>query len=218
MCGRYTLHSNKEAIAKTLGLADVPQLSLRFNVAPTQQVATIRAQPERELVLMRWGLIPHWAKDPSIGNRMINARSETVATKPSFRSAFKSRRCLVVVDGFYEWKKTAAKKKQPYYIRMKDEEPFAFAGLWESWQDMESCTILTTRPNELMKNLHDRMPVILSSNDYCLWLDPTLDDREQLESLLVPCPSSDMKAYPVSTTVNSPKNDRPECIEEVCEE
>jgi putative SOS response-associated peptidase YedK len=186
----------------------------RYNVAPTQQVGVVRtADGQRELSFMQWGLVPRWAKDPKIGSQMINARAETAAEKPSFRDAFKRRRCLVVADGFYEWKKTGGKTKQPFYIRMKDNRPFGFAGLWERWGELESCTILTTCPNELCASVHDRMPVILSPNDYDQWLDPKVTDAPQLQLLLDPYPSDEMTADPISTHVNNVRNIDEKCIE-----
>jgi putative SOS response-associated peptidase YedK len=172
------------------------------------------------LTLLSWGLIPAWAKDPAMGRRMINARAETVAEKPAFRSAFRRRRCLIAADGYYEWRKTG-KTKQPYYIRLKDERLFAFAGLWESWtgpdhsdsQPLETCTIITTRANELSQPIHDRMPAILRESDYDLWLDPAEQDRDRLTPLLEPYDSDLMIADPVSTLVNNPRNDKPGCIE-----
>lgn len=166
---------------------------------------------------MHWGLIPSWAKDPSIGNRIINARSETVAEKPSFRAAFKRRRCLIPANGFYEWKKIG-KKKQPYYVRRKDGEPFAFAGLWEPWEGedgtvIESCTILTTEPNADIRPLHNRMPVILDPSDYDQWLNPEVDELETLAPLMHPYPDGKLEAVPVSPLVNNPKNDDAQCIE-----
>jgi putative SOS response-associated peptidase YedK len=170
---------------------------------------------------MRWGLIPSWADDPAIGARMINARAETVAMKPAFRSAFRQRRCLVIADGFYEWRKLP-RRKQPHYIRLRDRKPFAFAGLWERWTGSDrvgdaasvlSCTIITTAPNELIAPLHNRMPVILRSKDYGTWLDPDTTQCDVLEPLLCPYPPDEMEAYPVSTHVNNPSNDTPECID-----
>jgi putative SOS response-associated peptidase YedK len=194
---------------------------LRYNIAPTQEIAAVRADGERgcrTLVSLRWGLIPSWAKDPSIGNRMINARAETVAEKPSFRNAMKRRRCLVLSDGYYEWQKKQGPKgpKQPFYFCLNDERPFAFAGLWESWKDpsgsrLESCTIITTEANTLTRPIHDRMPVILPADSYDHWLDPTLHDAAELQPLLRSYPSEEMKAFPVSTLVNSPRNDDPAC-------
>jgi putative SOS response-associated peptidase YedK len=219
MCGRFTLRTSPQEVAKTFGLLEVPDLRVRYNVAPTQQVLTIALQDgKRQGQLRRWGLVPSWADDPKIGYRLINARAETVADKPSFRSAFKRSRCLVVADGFYEWKKGAnAKTKQPFYIRLKQDRPFAFAGLSERWsrngETIESCTLITTDPNELMAAIHDRMPVILLRDDYDLWLDPEFEDKQKLLSLLRPYPANEMKAYPISTLVNSPKNDVAACIE-----
>jgi len=219
MCGRFTLRSSPKAVAEVFGLAEPPHLSPHFNIFPSQSVAAVRQQPEthrKELSLLHWGLIPSWAEDPSIGNRMANARSETAATKPSFRRAFKSRRCLVVADGFYEWQKTDG-KKQPYFIRLKNDHPFGLAGLWEGWdkqgEPIESCTILTTEANKLMMPIHDRMPVIIPPDQFDLWLDPAVHDEKVLSGMLRPFNSSDMIAYPISTLVNSPKNDVAACIE-----
>jgi putative SOS response-associated peptidase YedK len=169
--------------------------------------------------LLRWGLIPSWADDPRIGNRLINARAETVATKPAFRRAFKERRCLLLVDGFFEWQRQA-RRKQPFYIRLCDGRPFAFAGLWEQWEGSEgttvqSCTILTTTSNDLVGGIHHRMPVILSPTHYDRWLDPGLQEPAVLQPLLRPYPADEMTAYPVSPRVNSPANDSPECTEPV---
>lgn len=198
-----------------------PTLSGRFNIAPSQQVLAVRLNPEvqqRELVALRWGLIPFWADDPSLGNRMTNARSETVAEKPSFRKAFKSQRCLLVADGFYEWQETNG-KKQPSYITLKDGRPFGLAGLWERWdkqgERIESCTILTTDANEIMSPIHDRMPVIIPPEKYSLWLDPTEHDRKKLTRLLRPFDSDEMTAYSVSTFVNNAKHDSAQCIEPI---
>ena len=192
-----------------------------YNVAPTQEVPAVVAGNgggERRLEMLRWGLIPSWADDPGIGARMINARSETVAEKPSFRRAFKERRCLIPADGFYEWQKTNG-GKQPHYIRMKNGRPFAFAGLWESWKgdgnEIRSCTILTTNPNDIAGEIHNRMPVILPPEGYEVWLYPDVRETDQLLSLLAPYPPSDMEAYPVSRRVNSPSNNEPSCVESV---
>jgi putative SOS response-associated peptidase YedK len=220
MCGRYTLYAPKaEVLADLFGLTDVPPLEPRYNITPTQQVPAVRActdAPGRELVLLRWGLIPSWADDLSIGNRLINARAETVASKPSFRSAFRRRRCLLVADGFYEWAQEDG-RKQPYYFRLKDGQPFAFAGLWEEWQrggeSVASCTILTTTANNLLASYHERMPVILPRQDHSPWLDRQLQDPAMLEALLRPYPSGEMAAYPVSARVNNPRNDDPQCLQ-----
>jgi putative SOS response-associated peptidase YedK len=219
MCGRYTLRAPAADVARAFQVDETPSLFPRYNIAPTQPVPIVRQAAAREMVLARWGLVPSWASDLSIGYKLINARSETAASKPSFRSAFKQRRCLVVADGFYEWEK-AGKHKQPFHIRMKDDGPFAFAGLWERWQEpggepVESFTILTTEANGLMKPLHDRMPVILAPWDYDRWIDSKSRDVEELQALLVPCPDEWLTATPVSTYVNSPKNEGPKCLEPV---
>jgi putative SOS response-associated peptidase YedK len=222
MCGRFTLHSPAKAIADLFGLIGEPSLQPRYNIAPTQPVPIIRilranpATRQRELVPVRWGLVPAWADDPAIGNRLINARAETVASKPSFREAFRYRRCLVPADGFYEWTKEGG-RKQPVYIRRKDGQPFAFAGLWEEWERegeiIQSCVIITTQANQMMAEYHDRMPVILHSNDYDLWLDPDVQDPKILEPLLRPYPSDDLDVYPVSRLVNDPRHEDPKCVE-----
>jgi putative SOS response-associated peptidase YedK len=218
VCGRYTLRTPVETLAEEFGITGpLPEVPTRFNVAPTQEVAAVLEEGEqRKLEMLRWGLIPSWADDPAIGNRMINARSETAAQKPSFRSAFRKRRCLVLADGFYEWQKTAS-GKQPYYIRMGDGSPFAFAGLWESWgkhgEEVRSCTILTTEANGLVGEIHHRMPVILPAEEYDLWLDPDMGEAEPLLDLLRPYPDDVMEAYPVSRFVNSPSNDSEQCVE-----
>jgi putative SOS response-associated peptidase YedK len=225
MCGRYSLTQTGEAIAEAFQLETVPYLEPRYNIAPTQPVAAIIATPEApdpEYHLFRWGLIPSWAKDPAIGNRLINARSETVSEKPSFRAAFKRRRCLILADGFYEWQRQAnSKSKQPYYIFLKDHQPFAFAGLWEHWTDpnsggeLQTCTILTTSPNELMEPIHNRMPVVLHPEDYAAWLDPDYDDAAELQAMLGPYDSDAMAHYPISTKVNNPGYDMPDCIQPI---
>jgi putative SOS response-associated peptidase YedK len=220
MCGRFTLADPDADLAVQFNLAEIPDLQPRYNIAPTQPVAAVRLNAEgaaREMVLFYWGLIPFWAKDPGIGARMINARAETAAEKPAFRAAFKRRRCLVVADGFYEWQKQDG-GKQPFFIRMKEGKPFAFAGLWEHWEGgdgsvIESCTLLTTEPNELLRPVHNRMPVILHPRDYELWLDVGVEDARRLRPLLRPFPAAEMEAYAVSRRVNSPENDDPSVIE-----
>jgi putative SOS response-associated peptidase YedK len=216
MCGRFTLRTPMTVLIRQfqIDLGADQQLPLRFNVAPTQDIPVVRYTDDgRELTLMRWGLIPSWSKDPKSGPLLINARSETAAEKPAFRSAFKTRRCLIPADGFYEWKK-AGNKKQPYYFRLTDGQPFAFAGLWEKWQVIESCTILTTEANELAAQMHDRMPVILSPNDYAEWLDPLAKEPGKL---LTPFPASEMSAIPVNPIVNNARNEGPACIEPMVE-
>ena len=220
MCGRFTLGATAATLAAQFDLANVPTWTPRYNIAPTQEVLVVlqpSPQANREARLHRWGLIPPWAKDPSIGNRMINARAETVATKPAFRRAFKERRCLLLADGLYEWQRQE-RRKQPFYIRLRDGRPFAFAGLWEHWEGSEgmaiqSCTILTTTSNEVVGRIHDRMPVILSPTDYDRWLDPSIQEPAVLQPLLRPYPADELMAYPVSTRVNNPANDSPECVE-----
>lgn len=221
MCGRFTLRAPASVIAEQFSLFDLPSLSPRYNIAPTQTVAVVRQVGQaggagRELVNLRWGLIPHWAKDPAIGNRMINARSESVAEKPAYRTALRRRRCLVAADGFYEWQ-PGGRRKQPYFIRMKDDLPFGFAGLWETWEGpensyIESCTIITTDANELMAPIHDRMPVIVDPKDYGLWLDTSIQDPARLLPLLCPLHGDVLVAEPVGTRVNSPANDDAACI------
>ena len=281
MCGRFTLRASARVIAEQFGLFELPPFAARFNIAPTQLVPVIRQcekgvgslLPERpdgghrrealvvaqktpdpffrELVWLRWGLVPGWAQDPTIGNRLINARAETAAEKPAFRAALRRRRCLIAADGFYEWQR-AGRTKQPYFIRLRNDQPFAFAGLWEAWEGeaekgsgpicaqhpegghqpkvgrgkldltpfplshgsrLETCTLLTTEPNDLLRPIHDRMPVIVAPDDYRRWLDPAVEDPRQLAPLLVPYPSEPMEAYPVGGLVNNPTHESPRCIE-----
>jgi putative SOS response-associated peptidase YedK len=220
MCGRFSLTQSAATIAQTFQIGEVPPLTPSYNIAPTQLIATInradQATPQ-QFQWMRWGLIPSWAKDAKIGNRLINARVETVAKKSSFHNSFKHRRCLILADGFYEWQKLE-NRKQPYYFQLQDSEPFAFAGLWSKWQTKEreiiiSCTIITTAANELVQSVHDRMPIILSPEVYDRWLDPELTNSESILDLLKPYASEKMQAIPVSSLVNNPANDRPECIQ-----
>lgn len=218
MCGRFTLTASGDDLAALFEIEAVPNLEPRYNIAPTQPVAVVRLDPEgrrRVFTLMRWGLIPSWAKDIGIGNRLINARAETLTEKPAFRTAFRRRRCLIPADGFYEWQKQTAGRKQPYFIGLPNRRPFAFAGLWEHWEGadgsvLDSCTIITTEANERVRALHDRMPVILDRGDFGDWLDPATP-LDRLLHLLRPYPF-EMLIYPVSTLVNAPENDRPECI------
>ena len=217
MCGRFTLPVDAHQIREAFPWITVPdEIQPRFNIAPSQPVAVIPNDGENRLDFFVWGLIPSWAKDPAIGNRMINARGETVEEKPSFRAAFKRRRCLVLADGFYEWKRERT-TKQPYYFRMKDHRPFAFAGLWERWEKedpaIESCCLITIGPNAVMEPIHHRMPVILPMTQCAEWLDASLHETERLNRLLRPFPSEKMEAYPVSPLVNNPRHDTPECVE-----
>lgn len=219
MCGRFTLRTPTNLLVEQFLLDTTPEWTARYNLAPTQALLCARRQPadaQRHAALLTWGLVPSWADDPKIGSRMINARADGIAEKPSFRHAFRKRRCLVLADGYYEWK-TEGKQKQPYYIRMQDERPFAFAGLWESWRKgqgdpLETVTIITTDSNELTRPIHNRMPVILDAADYDRWLDPAYDDKDQLLQLLVPYDSPLMKVEPVSTRVNNVRNDDAECL------
>ncbi len=217
MCGRFSLTAAPADVQAVFALATPPALPPRYNIAPTQQVPIVRvgASGARELVLVRWGLIPYFAKDASVGNRMINARAESVTVKPSFRDAFRRRRCLVVADGFYEWQ-AGPFGKTPHYIRSADGRPFAFAGLWDRWrapdgQVVESCTIITTDANATVRPLHDRMPVILEGARLDEWLDPATPP-ERLRALLAPPAEGALRAHPVSTLVNRPENDLPECV------
>lgn len=217
MCGRFSLSTPGSALAEQLQLAEVPALAPRYNIAPTQEIAVVRqVNSDRILDLVRWGLIPSWATDPVIGARMINARAETVAEKPAFRAAFSRRRCLVLADGFYEWQRTNG-QKQPFYFHLRDNKPFAFAGLWEQWQGtdgttIDTCALLTTSANEVLRPIHERMPVILHPDDYTLWLDPAMHERDVLLSLLTPYPAGEMAGYPVSSFVNKATNDTPQCV------
>jgi putative SOS response-associated peptidase YedK len=218
MCGRYSLIVDASVLAGVFEINPPAGLKPRFNIAPTQTVPIVRAGREapREWTEVRWGLVPSWAKDPKIGARMINARGETVAEKPSFRSAVTRRRCLIPADGFYEWVKTDS-GKQPHYIHFEDGRAFAFAGLWESWhkgndEPLDTCTIITTTPNDLVAGLHDRMPVILPPEIFTEWLTPDPLAPDRLKDLLAPHPATNMEAYPVSIHVNKPANDDPECV------
>ncbi len=219
MCGRFTLTAEINTLQESFPWLNIPpEITPRYNIAPTQPVAVVPNDGKNRLDFYNWGLLPGWAKDPAMGSRMINARSETLAEKPAFRSAFRRRRCLVLADGFFEWQKQAGSKaKIPTYIRLSSEKPFAFAGLWEQWNSIDgstilSCTIITTEPNEMMKGIHNRMPVILPEDAYQSWLDPAEKQPDQLSALLQPYPAELMAAYPVSTLVNNPRNDLPQCV------
>ncbi len=234
MCGRYSLTTPMEAVRQLFDFPERPNLAMRVNIAPSQEVAAVRLGAEgagqgrgagRHFVWLRWGLIPSWAKEPGIGNRMINARAETLAEKPAFRAAFRRRRCLIPADGFYEWR-TERGRKQPYRIALTRAAPFAFAGLWERWEGakggaaaggagdagIETCTIVTTEANARLRTIHHRMPVILAPEAYDLWLDPATPGAEA-QALLRPAPSEWFTAYRVSPKINSPANDDPALIE-----
>jgi putative SOS response-associated peptidase YedK len=219
MCGRFTLTVNPAEQQEPFNNFTFPEkFAPRFNIAPTQPILAIPNDDKFTADFFVWGLIPMWAKDPNIGNRLINARAETLPEKPAFRGSLKYKRCLILADGFYEWKTVEGKKsKTPFFIHMKDRKPFAFAGLWDSWNSPEgsqikTCTIITTEPNGLMSLLHNRMPVILHPRDYDKWLDPSAQTPEQLMPLLKPFPAEGMDAYPVTPLVNKPANDIPELV------
>jgi putative SOS response-associated peptidase YedK len=218
MCGRFALIVDASVLADVFEVEVPQEIKPRFNIAPTQTAPIVRRgnQGNRELASARWGLVPSWSKDEKIGARMINARGETVAEKPSFRSAVKTRRCLVPASGFYEWVRTG-ETKQPHFIHFSDGRTFAFAGLWERWHKgdgdpLDTFTIITTTPNELMQELHDRMPVILPPDRYAEWVHPDPLHPNRLQELLAPCSVEGMEEYPVSTYVNRPTNDGAECI------
>lgn len=220
MCGRFTLFLPPGLLAELFGLAEPRCGPERYNIAPTQLVAVIRqVEPGvNRLDQLRWGLIPPWAKDPSIGSRMINARCETLEDKPAFRNAFRFRRCLIPASGFYEWRKQGG-KKLPEYLRLKGEPPMIFAGLWESWTSpngeiVESCTIVTTAANSFVARLHERMPVLLKPADWELWLDRSVTDPARLRHLLRPYPAEEMEGWTVSSLVNTPKNDTAELVKQ----
>jgi putative SOS response-associated peptidase YedK len=213
MCGRFTLRTPGRQLADFFGLPDVPNLSPRFNVAPSQPVVTVRQLPQgRHMAMLTWGLVPHWSHEPQA---FINARSETAADKPAFRGPFRRRRCLIAADGFYEWKREG-KRKQPYFFTLPHNNPFAFAGLWDRWEGngsgVEGCTILTTDANESVQPVHERMPVILETQDWDVWLDPDEHDLKTLQPLLRPY-AGVLAGYPVSTLVNNPRQDSPELIQ-----
>ena len=219
MCGRFTLTVNPDELKDTFSDYTFPAMfAPRFNIAPSQPVLAIPNDDKFTADFFIWGLIPMWAKDAEIGNRLINARGETLAEKPSFRGSYRHKRCLILADGFYEWKTFGGRKtKTPYYIHMQDRKPFAMAGLWDHWESpdgssVKSCTIITTTPNELTGAIHDRMPVILHPRDYRKWLDPAPQTPENLQPLIKPFPAEAMTAYSVSTLVNKATNDVPEMV------
>ena len=215
MCGRFAFYSPSEAVAALFGVPASPIVEPRYNIAPTQFVASIRRSEDQrnELTMLRWGLVPFWAKDPAIGNRMINARAETVAEKPSFRNAYRKRRCLILADGFYEWRKEGD-GKTPFFISLANGQAFAFAGLWEQWQSKETeeilqtTTIVTTAANDFLSQVHHRMPIILEPENSTRWLDGELD---LLDEVTVGSPP--LRAWPVQRTVNNARNEVPELIE-----
>lgn len=221
MCGRFTITLEPAFFQQELDLGKIPSEWIpRYNTAPTQEVPVVRDSNARDVDMLRWGLIPFWAKDESIGYKLINARSETLAEKPSFRSAFAKRRCLILADGFYEWQKAASKggQKVPFRFMLKDKKPFTFAGLWESWQSPDkneiiSCTIITCEANEVVGKIHDRMPVILDKDNCWKWLEDS--PEKDLTALLKPYPHEGMEAYTVSTRVNNPRIEDPQLIQPI---
>ncbi len=222
MCGRFAFYSPAEAVTRVFGVEDPPAIEPRFNIAPTQFVPVVRSDDDgvRSVAMLRWGLVPFWAKDRSIGNRMINARAETLAEKPAFRDSFRKRRCIVPANGFFEWRKQGS-VKQPYFIALGGDEPFGMAGLWARWRDrekngderLETFTIVTTEPNSAVEPLHDRMPAILPPEQFDAWLAPENEDTAALQTLLGPCPADEITVWPVSRRVNDPKNDEPSLVE-----
>ncbi len=218
MCGRYSLHANPEVIALAFKLGLMPEIKARYNIAPSTQILIVREDKERGRLadLYRWGLIPAWAKDPAIGNKLANARAETVVEKPAFRNAFKRWRCLISASGFYEWQGVKG-RKQPYYIYPKDRDLFGIAGITELWLGpdgpVHSCAIITTEPNDLMRDIHDHMPVILRPEDYAAWLNPDNQATIELKEFHNPSPAAAMAAHPVSPRVNTAKYDDPALIE-----
>ncbi len=220
MCGRFTLTVDPAELQEHFKNFAFPEkYAARYNIAPSQAILAIPNDGQNAADFFLWGLIPSWAKDASIGSRMINARGETLAEKPSYRGVYKYKRCLIPADGFYEWKgQVGTKAKSPYFIHLKDGQPFAFAGLWDEWHaadgaPIRTCTIITTSPNQLMAPIHDRMPVILRPEDYGEWLDASARTPDSLQHLIAAFPPDRMEAYPVSALVNSPSNDRAECVQ-----
>ena len=217
MCGRFNLITDAQALVDFFALSDSLDVAPRYNIAPAQSILAVRQQDgRRTAAALHWGLIPRWSKDRKIGYKTINARAETVAEKPAFRSAFRRRRCLIPATGFFEWR-TVASGKQPYNILRRDGNLMAFAGLWESWrspdgEQIESCTIIITEANESVRPVHDRMPVILDPEAYPIWLNPDLQDPAKLQPLLRPCPAELTVAVPVSRSVGNPANDGPDCV------
>ncbi|TQR38516.1 SOS response-associated peptidase [Brevibacillus brevis] len=221
MCGRFTLVTNLELWNARFQIEVIPfDMQPRYNIAPGQLIpAIISDQGKRRIGQLKWGLVPSWAQDEKSGYKMINARSETLTEKPAFRRLFERKRCIIPADGFYEWQQRES-GKQAMRIMMKTGEPFAFAGLFDTWtspegEKLHSCTIITTKPNDVVADIHDRMPVILNEQDEAIWLDREKFDADLLQSLLVPYDHEQMKAYPVPAMVGSPKNDMPECIQEI---
>ena len=223
MCGRYFLHSTADQLTRLFGEMPMPLLAPRYNIAPSQPVPVVRenAAGKREMVLLHWGLVPGWSKGPDNRYSMINARVETVASKPAYRNALRYRRCLIPADGFYEWR-AVAEGKQPYVLRAADKAPLALAGLWEHWQDdqgneLESCAIIVRAANRQVSRVHDRMPVVIAPDAFKLWLDSKMQKSQPIETLMAAQQPPELDIYPVSRAVNSPRNDRPDLLEPVAE-
>ena len=222
MCGRYTLFSPESLLTQYFDLDDWPEFSAHYNIAPSLSVPVIRQSPEGKRVahLLRWGLIPNQSRDPAIGHKLNNARAETVADKPSFRAAYKQRRCLIPANGYYEWQEVAGERKQPWYIDLKSEMPMAMGGLWESWTNSEgeivrTFCVVTTRPNEVMQPIHERMPVIIPAHHWSAWLNPKFADASAIAHMLAPCDASIMEARPVSRRVSNAREQGPALMDAV---
>ena len=219
MCGRFVLTTTSEQIRQSFGVSDVPSIAPRYNIAPTQDIVAICQNGDgyRHVRTFRWGLIPHWSKDAASGDKMINARSETVHDKPSFRQPIRFHRCLVPASGFVEWQRQPDGSKQPFYIQRKDGKLLAMAGIWDTWKGPDhviaSCSILTTTANSLVARLHDRMPVLLSPSEYDQWLDRSITDPQQLNGMYAPYPADPLQAIPISALINNPRHDSPDCLE-----
>jgi len=217
MCGRFALSAKTKQIEKLVpGLKSEVEVTPRYNIAPSQNILSVLNTKSTSIQYIKWGLIPFWSKDEKIGSKLINARIETLQEKPSFRYSLKSKRCIIFADGFYEWDKNSSNKKLPYFISLKSQEPFAFAGLWDSWKNsddivIQSGTIITTKANELMNGIHSRMPVILQNDMILEWLSNEKFDMKLIEKLMEPYSSDKMEMYMVSTMVNNPVNDNPSC-------
>jgi len=214
MCGRYAIHANPEVVALQFALDQAPEFTASYNVCPGSEILVVRTARDRRRIARphRWGLIPHWAKDPAIGNKLANARGESLAERPAFRDAFRQWRCLVPASGFYEWQ-TRAGRKYPWYVRPLDAELFALAGITALWNGVRTVSLITTEPNEVMRPIHDRMPVIVAPEDYATWLDPAEQDAGELMRFVRPYPAERMSAYRVGTRVSKPENDEPSLIE-----
>ena len=221
MCGRFVLKDTIKDLSTFFQVDNIHDLFLlpKYNIYPGQNVPVIIMEEGKKFIMMRWGLVPSWSNDPMIGFQMINARAETLSQKPSFKSSFKKHRCIIPCSGFYEWEKLDKKTKVPYFIRLKNRKPFALAGLWDRWKkdggNLTTFTIITTAANKIIEPIHDRMPVILKSKIHDLWLNPDITDTDTINDFLKPYPSDEMELYKISTIVNNPKNDSPQCIEPI---